>query len=507
MSSPYAQLIDHVQRIGLLNSTVALLNWDQEVMMPRHGGAVEFRARQIAQTARLVHEWRTDPRMDEWLSACEADASLTNDPLSVSAVNLREIRRDFDRNTKLPASLVEALSQAVTLSKSAWAEARKRDDFAAFEPWLKKIVGLLREKAACLGWGEGEPWDALADGFEPGLTAVQSAALFAPLRGELVELVGELLDDGTPPSDAFNTLELPIDKQRAFVRHVAEQVGFDFSRGRVDESSHPFCLPLHRDDVRMTTRFQKYMLNDSLGSTLHESGHGIYNQHVPGGEHTGTPMGNAVRLSIHESQSRLIENQVGRSAAFWRWCYPKLREFFGAATDGLTFDDVYGGANIVARSLIRTESDEATYNLHIMVRFDLERALVRGDLSAADVPAAWNEKYRQYLGIDVPDNRRGCLQDMHWAQGAIGYFPTYTLGNLYAAQFYEQARRDIGDLDGRFAAGDFAPLVDWLAANIHQHAMRYRADELCMHVTGEALSAEPLLRHLRQKLRPIYGLK
>jgi carboxypeptidase Taq len=257
--------------------------------------------------------------------------------------------------------------------------------------------------------------------------------------------------------------------------------------------------------VRITTRFHEDNVNDALGSTMHESGHGIYEQGLPA-EHIGTPRGESVSLGIHESQSRMWENQVGRSRSFWNWCQPKLQEFFGSATGRLDVNTVYGGANIVRPDFIRVEADEATYNLHIMVRFEIERALMTGDLAPADIPGVWNERYKAFLGLDVPDDRRGCLQDIHWSGGSIGYFPTYTLGNLYAAQFFEKALEDMPDLLEQFERGEFGGLKDWLNRSIHTRGQQYRAAELCEHVTGKPLSAEPLLRHLEGKLKPLYAL-
>ena len=506
-NSAYAKLLDHVREANLLGSTGSLLGWDQEAMMPGGGASFEYRSRQLAQLASIAHRMETDPRIGEWLDACEGDAELTADPLSASAVNLREVRREYDRATKLPGELVEEFSRTAALAKHAWSEARGRDDYATFRPWLEKLLELNRRRAECWGWGEsGEPWDALAEGFEPGMTAAGVERVFAPLRGSLVELVADLTENGTPPAAALSDTAVPVDRQEAFVRHVAAEVGFDFSRGRLDRSAHPFCGGTNRDDVRMTTRYHPSDPLDGLSSTLHESGHGIYQQNLPGGEHADTPMGQPVGLSIHESQSRMIENQLGRSRAFWAWCQPKLGQFLSPQLGRLSLDEVYAALNRVQPSLIRVEADEATYNLHIMVRFELERAMMRGDLSPADLPAAWNEKYRAYLGVDVPSDADGCMQDIHWSMGAMGYFPTYTMGNLYAAQFFEQARADAPDLYERFERGDFTALTGWLAEHIHSQGMRYRSDDLCEHVTGKPLSAEPLMRHLNEKLRPVYGL-
>jgi len=475
-------------------------------MMPAAGLA--HRSNQLAQLAQLVHERSTDSRLADWLAACEADDALTQDPLSDTAANVREWRRDYDRATKLPAELVVEFSQTTSQAKAAWAEARKHNDYARFAPHLDKIIALSQRQAECYGWPEGgEPWDALADGYEAGMTTASVAEVFTPLREKLVVLIDRLMSASTPPSNAFNELKLPIDQQEAFVRRISEAVGFDFNAGRLDTSSHPFCSGTHHADIRLTTRFADDNVNDALGSTLHETGHGLYEQGLPA-EHLGTPRGNAVGLSIHESQSRLWENQVGRSRAFWTWCHPLLIEYFGDAVAGLSPDEVYVAANRVSPSLIRVEADEATYNLHIMIRFELERDLMKGDLTAADLPAAWNQKYRDYLGVEpaAGDDAQGCLQDIHWSMGALGYFPTYTLGNLYSAQFFEAAQAELGDLHAMVAVGDFAPLLGWLRKNIHAAGMTYTSADLCQHVTGKPLSADPLLRHLETKLLPIYGL-
>ena len=503
-ASPYAELIDQVRQANLLSSSGSVLGWDLEVMMP--SGGLEHRSKQLAQIASMVHEMKTSPRVGELLAACESDASLRADPLSAEAVNLREIRRGYDRATKLPTSLVEELTRTSSMARIEWAKARKASDFKQFKPWLEKIVKLLRDQAACYGWAEGgEVWDALAEDYEPGCTAAQVAAVFKPLRTRLVDLVGRLMASPNKPSNAFNEMKLPLAQQEKFVRFVAERIGFDFNRGRLDVSTHPFCSGSHAGDVRMTTRFHEDNVNDALGSTMHESGHAIYEQNLPA-EAFGTPMGDSVSLGIHESQSRLWENQVGRSDAFWKWLHPKLSEYFGDAVSELSRDEVYRSVNNVQPSLIRVEADEATYNLHIMVRFEIERALLSGSMSVDDVPGVWNARYKEYLDVDVPDDRRGCLQDIHWSMASMGYFPTYTLGNLYAAQFFEAATSEIGDLREQFANGEFTNLREWLTRKIHSQGMRYRAADLCEVVTGKPLSSDALLRHLESKLLPVFGL-
>lgn len=504
VTDTYDNLIRLVKEASLLRSTASLLDWDQETMMP--GAGVEHRSRQMAQLASLHHRMVTDPRIGELLSACEADDQLIGDPLGVPAVNVRETRRQHDRRTRIPAALVEELAGVSSLAQHEWALARKESDFARFRPWLEKILELTRRKAECLGWPKGgEPWDALAEDYEPGCTAADVEKVFKPLRTQLAGFIGELMAAPRPPSNTFNETKLPIDRQEQFVRLVSARIGFDYKRGRLDRSAHPFCSGTHCHDVRLTTRFSEVNVNDALGSTMHEAGHGIYEQGLLP-EHIGTPMGEATSHGIHESQSRMWENQVGRSRAFWDWCYPTLKEHFGQAAAGLSLEEVYGGANIVRPDFIRVEADEATYNMHIMIRFDIERALLNGTLPVAEIPGVWNAKYKEYLDLGVPDDRRGCLQDIHWSSGSFGYFPSYALGNLYAAQLYEQACSDLPDLDRQYAKGEFSAIRLWLNENVHAHGQRYSAADLCEHVTGKPLAAEALMRHLEGKLRPLYGI-
>ena len=502
--TPYENLISLVREAALLHSTSSLLHWDQQAIMPAQGLA--HRSDQLAQLARLHHAMATDPRIGSLLAGCEDDASLMADAAAPPAVNVREIRRSYDRLTKLPGSLVEEIAKTASLGQHVWAEARRDSDFARFLPYLEKNVQLSRRKAECFGWADGgEPWDALAEDYEPGCTAADVQKVFGPLRDRLHALLTDLMSAAHKPSDEFNRQVLPIAQQEAFVRWVSVQLGFDYTRGRLDRSTHPFCGGTHCNDVRLTTRYRDDFLLDALGSTAHESGHGIYEQGLLY-EHVGTPMGNSVSLGIHESQSRMWENQVCRSRSFWKFCYPKMREFFSDAMDAYPFDDIYGAANIVEPGFIRVEADEATYNMHIMIRFEIERALMSGDLAPADIPEVWNARYKEYLGLDVPDDRRGCLQDIHWSMASIGYFPTYTLGNLYAAQLFDKAAEELGDLDTQFERGEFGALKTWLNTKIHQQGMRYRAAELCVQVTGKPLSADYLLSHLDSKLRPLYGI-
>ncbi len=498
----YEQLVAHTRESSTLGAVSAILTWDQETMMPP--GGVDYRGKQLALLARIGHQSGTDPRIDEWLSQCEGDRGFMQGGSAESA-QVREIRRDYDRATRLPEALVSELAELSSKAQHEWAAARAASDFARFSPWLERLVKLNRAKAACLATPEGaEPWDALADTFEPGCTAASVTAVFTPLREQLQKLLRDLAAGSKKPSNRFNETALAVDAQMKFSRMVVQAIGFDFQRGRLDTSTHPFCGGSHCDDVRMTTRFTETCLNDALGSSMHEAGHGMYEQGLIASA-IGTPLGSAVSLGIHESQSRLWENQVGRSRAFWTWCAPRMKECFGTSASAFSLDELYGAANIVEPGFIRVDADEATYNMHVMVRFELERLLINGSLDPTDLPAEWNRRYLDYLNVKVPDDRRGCLQDVHWSMGAFGYFPTYTLGTLYSAQLFDAAKRAIPDLELGFAKGEFKPLLDWLNREIHAHGRRYLPGELCERVTGSPLSSACYLSYLEGKLRPLYG--
>jgi carboxypeptidase Taq len=501
-TSPLDALVTHLQETALLASSNNLLDWDQETTMP--AGGLEWRARQQALIARMVHERSSSIERGDLLAAVEGDHTAMSDPETAALV--REAKRDYGKATKLPSSLVEEMAKTSSMAKHEWAEARAASDFKRFAPWLEKLVGLLRQQADCFGYAkDGERWDALADLYEPGCTAKYVAGVFDPLRPRLQKLISDLAKAPKQPSNAFNDHFVAIDRQEALSRFVAEKIGFDFHRGRLDRSTHPFCGGTHCNDVRMTTRYNERCVNDALGSTMHESGHAIYEQGLPFNR-IGTPLGESVSLGIHESQSRMWENQVGRSRSFWQWLAPEMTRIVGSGVERFSLDELYGAANIVEPGFIRVEADEATYNLHVMVRFEIERAVIGGSLEVAGIPSVWNRLYKELLGLDVPDDRRGCLQDIHWSMGAMGYFPTYTLGNLYASQLFEAACAEMPGMVDGFARGEFADLRSWLNRNIHAHGKRYSPSELVQRVTGKPLGAEPLMRHLEGKLRPLYGI-
>lgn len=497
----YEQLVRELREIGLLRSVGSVLGWDERTQLPPKG--TEHRAAQSSLLARMIHERFTSPRIGQWLSDVEGSPLLV-DPESDAAVNVRETRRSYDRARKLPSSLVEEQTRVAVIAQQVWGEARKKNDYPMFEPWLAKILDLKRQEATYVGYTT-EMYDALLDEFEPGETAANLRKTFEELRVQLVDLIGKIVASGRKAPVEILERNYPPDAQAKLARQAAEKVGFDFEAGRLDVSLHPFCTGLGPGDTRMTTRYDPNYFGDAFFGVLHETGHGLYDQGLPP-EHFGTPRGEAVSLGIHESQSRMWENFVGRGRAFWRHFLPIAKAAFPQTLADVSEDQWYFAVNDVRPSLIRTEADEATYNLHVLLRFELEQALLNNELSTKDLPEAWNKKMRQYLSIAPPDDAHGCLQDIHWSGGAIGYFPTYTLGNLYAAQFFEQARQDLGDLDAQFARGEFAPLLGWLRKNIHTHGERYRAGELVKRITGKPLSAEPLMRHLRSKAE-LYGVR
>lgn len=500
----YNELCASLREAATLSAVAQLLNWDQETYMP--AAAAGNRAEQASALASIVHERRTSPRLRELLEKCEADSSLT-EPGTPTAANLREVRRDYDKATKLPATLVAELAKAASESQEVWKKARQKSNFAMFRPALERVVELTRRKAECYGVpAGGELYDALLDEYEPGARAAEIESVFTPLRARLTELLRRVQASRTKVSSACLGVKIPASAQHEFGLLVLKHMGFDLEAGRLDVTTHPFCSGFAPGDTRLTTRYRDEKFTDALYGTMHEGGHGLYEQGLPKAALFGQPLADAVSLGIHESQSRMWENFVGRSEAFWRWALPASKKPLGNALKKYRVQDFFRAANTTTPSFIRVEADEGTYNMHVMIRFEIERAIFRGDMKLKDVPAEWNRRYKDYLGVTVPDDRRGCLQDVHWSFALIGYFPTYTLGNLYAAQLWEKINRDIPGLEKNIAKGEFAPLLAWLRKNIHRHGRRYGAGELCRRVTGRALSADPLLRHLTAKAEAVYGI-
>jgi len=497
----YQWLATHSRETALLGSTKRLLGWDQRTHIPPKGHA--HRANQLALLARLIHERETDPRVGEHLARVEGSA-LTADPESTEAVNLREWRRFYDRATRIPPDLAVALTRAAAEGQTAWEEARPQNDWPGFQPFLARLVDLAKEKAEALGY-TGEPYDALLDGYEVGETAAGLEGMFRNLRESLVGLLDSIRGSSRSPEAAVLHRHFPQPLQEQFSREVVAKVGYDFAAGRLDVTAHPFSMGVGPGDARITTRYDENFFNTAFFGTLHEVGHALYNQGLPP-EHWGSPRGQSVSLGIHESQSRMWENLVGRSLGFWQTFYPRAQELFPALSD-VNLETFHFAINRVAPSLIRTEADEVTYNLHIIFRFELERPLILGDLEVQDLPEAWNLRIKEYLGLTPPDDRMGVMQDVHWSSGSFGYFPTYTLGNLYAAQFFAKAEAELGNLKEGFAQGDFAPLLGWLREKIHRQGGRYRPRDLVRVVTGEELDARFLVGYLQEKFGELYGLR
>lgn len=498
----YAELSTALRNVALLGSCSSVLGWDEQTYLPPAGA--EHRANQLGLLAGLQHDQATSPRIGELLGELGGSGQLGDDDAPM-AVNVREARRQFDRATKLPRRLVEEMSRVTSLSQQAWVDARKKKAFAPFLPWLEQVITLKREEAEAIGYGDGVPYDALLDDYEPGATTAEVSAVFHDLRKDTVELVTAIRESGRQPDASILTRSFPIDAQRAFGTKIATAIGFDFNAGRLDEAAHPFCSGFGPGDCRLTTRYDEHHFPGAFFGTMHEAGHGMYEQGLDRAAY-GSAMGESTSLGIHESQSRMWENSVGRSRAFWTHFYEPAQNAFPEALSNVPVDDFYAAINDVRPSFIRVEADEVTYNLHIMLRFELEQQLMTGDLKPADVPTAWNERFTADFGITPPDDALGCLQDIHWSAGLLGYFPTYALGNMHAAQLFDAAKKELGDLDAMFARGEFAPLKGWLNENVHNRGKQYRAGRLVEVVTGEKPSHKPLIAHLRGKFDALYGL-
>ncbi len=484
-----------------LEATAALLEWDDHTYMPSKGGS--YRADQVTLLSGIIHRRLTDQRLGEMLEDLST-SDIMSDPYTATAASVRVLLKDFKRNSRLPIELVEATTRATVLGQQAWEAARAANAWKSFEPHMETIFSLKRQEAELLR-DEGTLYDALLDQYEEGARSESLTVVFAGLRNSLVELVKQLSTSKNQPTGSAWSRSVPIEMQRQTSRWVAEQIGYEFERGRLDETGHPFCTTLGPDDCRILTRFQTDFFPSGFYGTLHEAGHGMYEQGLPT-DWYGFPAGAAASLGVHESQSRMWENFIGRSREFWSWCLPQLKPQLGGAWDDLTAEQLFRDANRVHPSLIRVEADEVTYNLHILIRFEIEQELITGDLRVADAPQAWNDRYEQYLGIRPPTDAAGILQDIHWSAGLIGYFPTYTLGNLYAAQLMEAAREELGELDQQVASGEFSPLLNWLRQNIHSFGQCYHPGELIQRACGQTLDPSPLVNYLRQKLEPIYAL-
>ncbi len=488
----------------LLHSAADALEWDERTGMPIAAGP--YRAQQVSTLRAKVHRIRTDARYGEDVQRLMETAG-DEDPHGDVGATVRELHRDWNRDRKLPETLVEQTAQATVRGQQAWDAARKADDFGMFRDTLHTVLQLKREAGERLSEDTDQTvYEALLDEYEPGAKVDEIQRVFDEVRTPLVDLISQIKNAPRQPDTEAIERTFNIDRQRDFSHHVAEAIGFDFDRGRLDVTSHPFCTTLGPDDCRILTRYDPHWLPSGLFGTLHEAGHGMYEQGLRGGEWFGLPPGSYVSLGIHESQSRLWENQVGRSRAFWDWLFPQTQQAFSPELDHVSLDTFHFAVNAVRPSLIRVEADEATYNLHILIRFDLERRLIEGTLSVDELPSAWNERYESDLGVRPDSDADGVLQDVHWSAGLFGYFPTYTLGNLAAAQLFKAASDHIGDLEPMFARGEFRPLLDWLRERIHYFGRCYSGPQLVGQATGSPLSADHLVTYLRSKLEPLYGI-
>jgi carboxypeptidase Taq len=494
-------LLDRLARISDLRYAAAVLEWDQEVYMPDAG--ITPRAHQLATLNAMSHEMFTAGDIAQLLQAAEAEvADLEYD--SDEASHARVTRRLFDQMTKIPTELVSRESHATSQGFVAWRKARETDDFALFRPHLEEIVAIQVEKAEHLGYAE-HPYDALLDQFEPGMTTAKVRDLFSELKAGLLPLVEEI--SAKPEVDDSFLSAQAYDQQRQwdFTVLLLRDLGYDFTRGRQDKAPHPFTVNFGNSDVRVTTRLSDHHPQSAIFSSVHEGGHALYELGSPD-KFERTSLAGGATLGLHESQSRLWENQVARSIPFWRYYYPILRAFFPDQLGRVALEDFHRAINKVKPSLIRVEADEVTYNLHILIRFELELALMTGELKAAEVPEAWNAKYEEYLRIKPPNNALGCLQDIHWSHGTIGYFPTYTLGNLMSAQIYAQAQAELNELEVGYSRGEFSPLLNWLRERIHIYGAKFTAPELMQREFKQEMTAQPLLAYLRDKYTTLYAL-
>ena len=476
--------------VQALDSAIALLDWDQQTYMPR--GGAEARANHLEALSKMRHELFTSEAVQNAIANARPESE---DEQAL----IRVIRRDLDLATKLPTELVARKTKLSAVAHEEWVRARSANDFASFSPTLEKMFDICKEEAECLGYTD-HIYDALTDQYEEGATAADWRAMFEAIKGPQVELVKAIQERG-PVDDSRLYGEWDRAKQSAFTEKLVTAIGFDFNRGRQDTAPHPFCTGWSVGDIRLTTRYKPYIGSAIFGS-LHEAGHGMYEQGSPAAWDL-TSLAGGVSLGLHESQSRTWENIVGRSKAFWSYFLPDLQKSFPELGQ-LTLDEFYKLINKVEPSLIRVEADELTYNLHVMVRFEIECDVLSEKLAIKDMPEAWNAKYEQYLGIRPSTDSEGCLQDVHWSMGSIGYFPTYSMGNILSYQIWNALSRDVKDPFDKIANGDFAPILEWLQENMYSKGKKYTPKELVQRMTGESINPKYYLEGLEAKYREIY---
>ena len=487
----------HMLDIARLGSANSLLGWDLETHMPAK--AIRFRSEVIGLLSKMMFERFTSDEVGAWISELSARDDLSFE----ESASVRVVGRDYHRRKKLPAELVEQHAIARAQAQPAWAEARQKSDFNLFLPHLVKMIDFAKRIADCYGY-EGEPYDALLEDYEPGMNTTKLRAIIAPLRDELVPFIKRLTEDGTAPDTSFLQGEFDPDTQKALAYRALDLVGYDHERGALGEVAHPFCVGISPNDVRVNNRYPADRLESGLFGALHEGGHAMYGQGMPESLY-GLHLSDGASNGFHESQSRMIENQVGRSRPFWRFFQPTLAEFFPRFAD-TDPESLYRAMNVVTPSFIRVEADEVTYNFHIMLRLEIETGLVNGTIDPNDLPRLWNEAMEKYLGIVPPNDALGVLQDVHWSMGYVGYFPSYMLGNLYAAQLFATMREALPSLDTQIEQGDFEPLLAWLRENVHQYGAAYEPEELITKITGRPLDGSFFARYVTEKYSDIYRL-
>ncbi len=494
----YKEYSDTLRKYADVEHSIAVLSWDKEVNMPPDGNA--FRTQQIATLSGIAHEIATSERFGDVLEELHGnDKELDKEALK----NVQLSHNDYQRGKKLSHEFVVRRSTVCSNAYHQWLKAREANDFNLFKDTLEEVVKIKREEAELVGY-EGHPYDALLDEYEANYTAAMLDTLFTDVKAKLVDFVREIRGQ-EQVNDAFLLKHFPKQAQWDYSVDILKKIGYNFKAGRQDWSPHPFTTTFSPQDVRVTTRVSENDFNSLLWSSIHEGGHALYEQGLPA-EKYGLPSSRYTSLGIHESQSRLWENNVGRSLPFWKAQYSNLQQHFPTQFGNVPVEQFYKGINKVQSSFIRTESDELHYHFHILIRYELEKALLEDNLQVADLEDAWNEKYKAYLDIDVPSANQGILQDVHWAYGSIGYFPTYSLGSFYAAQFYHQATKDIDGLEAQIQAGDSSKLLTWLQQNIHQYGRTYSALELCERTTAEALNFDYFYKYAVEKYSGIYGL-
>lgn len=492
MNSAYQKLVDLNKEISLLSSTASCLNWDQETYLPKK--SIQHRADQISYLSGKIHSMTTGDDFKAKLEAAEQEAQ-NGEPTLTEAANLREWRHQLGLADKLPQELVEKSSQCTSLAQSTWADAREQNDFTIFAPHLTELVNLAKEKAELWGY-EDEPYDALLGCYERGAKTADVANIFDKFRPQIIETASAAVDKSLSNPARKLVGPFPVVAQKQLNQEVAQSIGFDFEAGRIDTTTHPFCTTLGPQDIRLTTRYYEDHFTASLFGVMHETGHGLYEQGLPAADF-GSPSGNAVSLGIHESQSLLWEAHVGRSRGFWNKWFSRAQELFPQLRDW-TVDEFLHTINQAKYSLIRVDADEATYDLHILLRFQIERQILNGEISINDIPSVWNETFKEMFGIAPDSDTNGCLQDIHWSMGGLGYFPTYTLGNLNASQLFNAATKDTSIREA-FERADYAPLLSWMRTNIHAHGSTHLPQDLMKLATGETTNPDYHLAHLKRR--------